>query len=175
MKNNLGQLGEMHAARQEQTRKRAQATGNGPRLGVPPSKVGNQLKDASGDAPINPELRSVPEARSPAPVLQRQSPTSRTEAGSRSAKPRTAALATSTTASAPELLDKATIWLSSSDQQTLDGIAHAARSRTPRISLSRSAIARLAITRLADQLTAAQVVDILDAVPASGSPGRPRR
>ncbi len=155
MSADLGELGRQ-VERQKQMRLDRAVTSPpaSPRLGVGPSMVGNRLKDVSllaGETPPPP-----PTARSAPPV--------------RTLKQEPAALV-----AVEEPLDKATIWLSPSDQKFLDEVSHAGHGRSPRVSLSRSAATRLAITHLAGQMTPEEVVDALTRPTKQNGPGRKRR
>ncbi len=155
MSADLGELGRQ-VERQKQMRLDRAVTSPpaSPRLGVGPSMVGNRLKDVSllaGETPPPP-----PTARSAPPV--------------RTLKQEPAALV-----AVEEPLDKATIWLSPSDQKFLDEVSHAGHGRSPRVSLSRSAVTRLAITHLAEQMTPEEVVDALTRPTKQNGPGRKRR
>lgn len=155
MSADLGELGRQ-VERQKQIRRDRAVTSPParPRLGVGPSMVGNRLKDVSllaGETPPPP-----PTARSAPPV--------------RTLKQEPAALV-----AVEEPLDKATIWLSPSDQKFLDEVSHAGHGRSPRVSLSRSAVTRLAITHLAEQMTPEEIVDALSRPTKQNGPGRKRR
>lgn len=63
-------------------------------------------------------------------------------------------------ASRDELV-RATIYLLPTDDDWFDDIARAARTRRPRVDASRSAVARLALARLRETLSAEDIVNIL--------------
>ena len=155
MSADLGELGRQ-VERQKQMRRDRAVTSPpaSPRLGVGPSMVGNRLKDVSllaGETPPPP-------------------PTARSAPPERTLKQEPAALV-----AVEEPLDKATIWLSPSDQKFLDEVSHAGHGRSPRVSLSRSAVTRLAITHLAEQMTPEEIVDALSRPTKQNGPGRKRR
>ena len=58
-------------------------------------------------------------------------------------------------------LVRATIYILSADDDWFDAIAHAARARRPRVDASRSAVTRLALARLREELSTEELVNIL--------------
>ena len=77
----------------------------------------------------------------------------------------------------PEQLLRATIFLEPREDAFLESIRFAGRQRTPRVDTTRSAVARLAISRLEDQLSADEIIAELAkrTLPSSAEGGRPRR
>jgi hypothetical protein len=67
------------------------------------------------------------------------------------------------------------LYLDESTDTYLETVRAAARTARPRVDATRSAVVRLALTRLADQLNPAQVVDELQRNAAAHTgPGRKR-
>jgi len=72
-------------------------------------------------------------------------------------------------------LAKVSLYLDESTDTYLETVRAAARTARPRVDATRSAVVRLALTRLADQLNPAQVVDELQRNAAAHTgPGRKR-
>jgi hypothetical protein len=72
-------------------------------------------------------------------------------------------------------LAKVSLYLDESTDTYLETVRAAARTTRPRVDATRSAVVRLALTRLADQLNPAQVVDELQRNAAAHTgPGRKR-
>jgi outer membrane biosynthesis protein TonB len=92
------------------------------------------------------------------------------------AQPRPPAPATSPAAATSTTdLAKVSIYLDESTDTYLETVCAAARTARPRVDATRSAVVRLALTRLADQLDPSQVVDELQRNAATHTgPGRKR-
>ncbi len=75
-----------------------------------------------------------------------------------------------------EALVRASIYLDQTTDTYLEDVRTAGRRSTPKVDASRSAVVRLALSRLAEQLTPAELVDELRsrADRAAGGPGRKR-
>lgn len=72
-------------------------------------------------------------------------------------------------------LTKVSIYLDDTTDASLESVRAAARATKPRVDATRSAIVRLALTRLAEQLTPAEIVAELQRSAATHSgPGRKR-
>lgn len=76
----------------------------------------------------------------------------------------------------PPQLVRATIYMLADDDDWLEGVAREARTRRPRVDASRSAVTRLALTRLRESMTPEEIVDLLSNRAASSqqSIGRKR-
>ena len=75
---------------------------------------------------------------------------------------------------ADELI-RSTIHVDAAVDSFLEEVRSVGRRRTPKVDATRSAVVRLAVARLAAQLTADQVVDELAARGKAAGGGRPRR
>ena len=72
-------------------------------------------------------------------------------------------------------LTKVSIYLDDTTDASLEAVRAAARATKPRVDATRSAVVRLALTRLAEQLTPAEIVAELQRSAATHSgPGRKR-
>lgn len=71
--------------------------------------------------------------------------------------------------------DKVTLWLTPDHQSFLDSVVIAGKQAQPRVALSRSAVTRLALARLAEQMSEAEIVAALSGPVAQEGPGRKLR
>lgn len=71
-------------------------------------------------------------------------------------------------------LSRATVYLDEVTDNFIEGIIAAGRARRPRVSISRSAVVRLALTELAKSMTVAAAAEELASKGSGNSPGRPR-
>lgn len=129
------------------------------RQGVPPSRVGARLnRPALAPAESPPDPSDAPAAAKAAPRA------SKTPAGPvRATEP------------VVEPLVKTTMHLGPAEDAFLENVRYAGRSARPKVDASRSAVARLAIARLAEQMEPAEIVAELQRRAApSNAPGRKR-
>lgn len=123
--------------------------------------------------------RSIPAPRNPprsTPVqVAELAPSAPVEAAAPAVEPETTAAAVPTPTPAPAAKEKPaagestvqeptikmSIYLEASDDLYLEEITHAGKTSRPRIAISRSAIVRLALERLAATMTANEIVDQL--------------
>lgn len=90
-------------------------------------------------------------------------------------KPQPAAPAAATPPTSGTDLTKVSIYLDDTTDASLETVRAAARATKPRVDATRSAVVRLALTRLAEQLTPAEIVAELQRSAATHSgPGRKR-
>lgn len=71
--------------------------------------------------------------------------------------------------------DKVTLWLTPGHQSFLDSVVIAGKQARPRVALSRSAVTRLALARLAEQMSEAEIVAALSGPVTHEGPGRKLR
>ncbi len=161
MSADLGELG-----RQADDRKRQRAGAPAPtfRQGVPPSKVGNNLREVTLPPPVKDESPETP-------TVSRSSEPER----ARAEEPKPLRPVSGRTEAAP--LTRTTIHLTTGEDRFLEEVAIGGRLATPRVDITRSAVARLAIARLAGELAPEEIVALLrDSPPiATTAGGRPRR
>lgn len=72
-------------------------------------------------------------------------------------------------------LVKTTIHLGRTDDALLNMVSFTGKQASPKVEVSRSAVVRLALRRLAEAMTPEEIVEAVShTAPAPGSPGRPR-
>lgn len=160
MSADLGELGQQADDRKHQ---RAVAPAPAFRQGVPPSKVGNKLREVTLPPPAKDENLQTPTAT---PTVSCRSDLK----GPKQPRPVSAR-------SEPAPLTRTTIHLSTGEDRFLEEVAIAGRLASPRVDITRSAVARLAIARLADELAPEEIIALLNNTPPVGTSagGRPRR
>lgn len=108
-----------------------------------------------------PPARNAPKTTTPA-AKQTTSTTEISDAGPAVESPSQSVPRSAEPPASKDELVRATIYLLSTDDDWFDDIARAARTRRPRVDASRSAVARLALARLRETLSAEDIVNILE-------------
>lgn len=91
------------------------------------------------------------------------------------AQPQAAPVTAATPPASGTDLTKVSIYLDDTTDASLETVRAAARATKPRVDATRSAVVRLALTRLAEQLTPAEIVaELRRSAAAHSGPGRKR-